>query len=122
MKLLPLYSKYKGNSFETPAMEKHETIWNDFQNGGLKNVDISRKICSLQRFWVKKLYGQKSHDLKLIPMHFINNAFGKNFIFHSNLSFKTSVLHQLPTFLRKHSSITEKKLFSRLISLTLLVV
>ena len=31
-------------------------------------------------------------------MHFINDAFGKNFIFHSNLSFKTSVLHQFPTF------------------------
>ena len=31
-------------------------------------------------------------------MHFINNAFGKNFIFHSNLSFETSVLHQFPIF------------------------
>ena len=29
-------------------------------------------------------------------MHFINNAFGKT-IFHSKLSFKTSVLHQFPT-------------------------
>ena len=47
---------------------------------------------------LKKLYNRNSHDWKLIPMHFINNAFGKNFIFHSNLSFKTSVLHQLPTF------------------------
>ena len=31
-------------------------------------------------------------------MHFINNPFGENFIFHLNLSFKTSVLHQFPTF------------------------
>ena len=31
-------------------------------------------------------------------MHFINNVFGKNFIFHSNLSFKTSGLHQFPAF------------------------
>ena len=31
-------------------------------------------------------------------MHFINNAFGKNFSCHSNLSFKTSVLHHFPTF------------------------
>ena len=31
-------------------------------------------------------------------MHFNNNTFRKNFIFHSNLSFKTSVLHQFPTF------------------------
>ena len=77
---------------------KHEAICNDFQNGGLKNVDIPSKISSLQCSWVKKLYDQNSHDWKLIPMHFINNAFGKNFIFHSNLSFKTSVLHQFPTF------------------------
>ena len=77
---------------------KHETICNDFQNGGLKNVDIPSKISSLQCSWVKKLYDQNSHDWKLIPMHFINNAFGKNFIFHSNFSFKTSVLHQFPTF------------------------
>ena len=66
---------------------KHETICNDSQNVGLKQVDISSKISSLQYSWVKKLYDQNSHYWKLIPMHFINNAFGKNFIFHSNLSF-----------------------------------
>ena len=27
---------------------KHETIYNDFQNGGLENVDISSKISSFQ--------------------------------------------------------------------------
>ena len=31
-------------------------------------------------------------------MHFINNMFRQNFIFPSNLSFKTSALHQFPTF------------------------
>ena len=35
---------------------KHETICNDFR--GLKNVDISSKISSLQCSWVKKLYDQ----------------------------------------------------------------
>ena len=60
---------------------KHETICNDFQDGGLKNVDIPSKISSLQCSRVKKLYDQNFHDWKLIPMHFINNAFGKNFIF-----------------------------------------
>ena len=29
---------------------------------------------------------------------FINNEFGKNFIFHPNLSFKTFALYQFPTF------------------------
>ena len=77
---------------------KHETKSNDFQNGNLKTVAISSKISSLQCSWVKKLSDENFHDWKLVPMHFINNAFGKNFIFHCNLSFKTSVLHQFSTF------------------------
>ena len=31
-------------------------------------------------------------------MHFLHNGFGQTFIFRSNLSFKTSVLHQFPIF------------------------
>ena len=61
-------------------------------------MDISSKISDLQCSWFKKLYDQNFHEWKLIPIHFINNAFGKNFIFHSNLSFKTSVLQQFLTF------------------------
>ena len=62
---------------------KHETISNDFQNGGLKNVDISSKNSSLQCSLVNKLYDQNSHDWKLILMHFTNNSYGKNFSFKS---------------------------------------
>ena len=76
---------------------KHKTIWNNIQNGDLKNVVISNKISSLQCPWVKQLYNWNSHDRKLIPMHFINNVFEKNSI-HSNLSFKVSVLHEFRTF------------------------
>ena len=75
---------------------KHENICNDFQDGSLKNVDMSSKISNLQCSLIKKLYNQNSHDWKLIPLHFTNNASGKNLIFHSNLSFKTSVLHRFP--------------------------
>ena len=57
MKLHPLYSEYKGNSYETQKMLKLRTklfaMINDFQNGGDKNVDISTKISSLQCSWVK---------------------------------------------------------------------
>ena len=60
---------------------KHETISNDFQNGGLENVDISSKNSSLQCSLVKKLYDQNSDDWKLILMHFTNNSYGKNFSF-----------------------------------------
>ena len=61
-------------------------------------MDISTKIYSFQCSSVKKRHDQNSHDWKLIPMHFTNNAFRKHFIFHLNLSFKTSVLHHFPTF------------------------
>ena len=61
-------------------------------------MDISSKISGLQCSWVIKLYDQNSYDSKLIPMHFVNNAFGKNFIFYSNLTLKAFVFHQFPTF------------------------
>ena len=62
-------------------------------------MDIPSKIYRLQWSWIEKLYDQNSHDWKLIPMHFISDAFRKNSIFfYSNLNFKTSVLHQFPTF------------------------
>ena len=60
------------------------------------------KFLTYNALGLKKLYDQNSHEWKLFPMDFINNAFGKNFHskknFHSNFSFKTSVKHQLPTF------------------------
>ena len=61
-----------------------------------------------------------SHEWKLIPMHFINNALGKNFIFHSNLSFKTSVLHQLLYHLLFTQTFFNHRKEDYLISLTLL--
>ena len=56
---------------------------------------------------------------RLISMHFINNAYWKIFIFHSNLSFKTSVLHQFPTF---YADILPSWKKTFLISVTLLIV
>ena len=60
---------------------KQEILCNDFQSGSLKNVDMSIKISCLQCFWVRKVHHQNYDDWKLIPMHFINNAFKKDFIF-----------------------------------------
>ena len=99
---------------------KHETICNDFHNGGLKNVDKSRKISSLQCSWVKKLYNQNSCNLKLFPMHFINNAFWKNFIFNSNLSF-IKLLYCIGFLLFKQTFFNDGK-ETFLTSLTLLVL
>ena len=46
-------------------------------------------------------------------MHFINNTFKKNFIFYSNLNFKTSILPPFPTF---HANIlrSQKRNFSNI--------
>ena len=35
---------------------KQDTLCKDYENGGLKNIDITFKIISLQCSWVKRLY------------------------------------------------------------------
>lgn len=98
---------------------KQEILCNDFQSGSLKNVDMSIKISCLQCFWVRKVHHQNYDDWKLIPMHFINNAFKKDFIFIqilvSKLLYCISFLLFTLTFF-----IHGKETF--LMSLTLLVV
>ena len=76
---------------------KHETIYKDFQYGGLTNVDIKSKIISLQCSWVKKLYDESFHEWKVISLTLIKNTFGECFIFHSNLDFNVS-LNSFPEF------------------------
>ena len=67
---------------------KHDTLCNDYKYGGLKNVDIRKKIISLQCSWIKRLYDDSFHEWKIITLHLISKTFSKSFIFHSNLSFK----------------------------------
>ena len=71
---------------------------NTFETGGLKNVDINLKVISLQCSWVKKLYDENFHELKVIPLHLICITFGQNFKFHSNLSYDTKLLTSFPVF------------------------
>ena len=63
---------------------KHEILCNSFEEGGLKNVDISSKIASLQFSWIKRLYDDKFYELKLTPLQLIKYTFGINFNFHSS--------------------------------------
>ena len=67
--------------------DENETISPDFKNGGLKNVDINKKIASLQCSWIKRLYDDSFHEWKLIPLKLIKKSFGDELKFHSNLSF-----------------------------------
>ena len=55
----------------------HKILCNNFENGGLKHVDISSKIISLQCSWLRKLCDENLHEWKIIPSHLINKYFGK---------------------------------------------
>ena len=78
---------------------KHDTLCNDYKDGGLKNVDIRKKIISLQCSSIKRLYDDSLHEWKVIPLHLISKIFGKSFIFHSNLSFFKKTNQIIPIFL-----------------------
>ena len=77
---------------------KQKTLRNDYKDDGLKNVDIEHKIASLKCFWVKRLHTENFHEWIINPLHYINNFFGKNFKFHSNLSIPKNTLSYFPSF------------------------
>ena len=66
-----------------------------------KQVDINSKIASLQCSWIKRLYDDKFHEWKLIPLHLIQSTFGINFKFHSNLDFDDLKLLTFPLFYKQ---------------------
>ena len=76
----------------------HKTPCNNFENGGLKHVDISSKIISLQCSWLPKLCDENFHEWKVIPSHLINKYFGKSFRFYSCFSFDCKLLIKFPKF------------------------
>ena len=76
----------------------HKTLCNNFENGGLKHVDISPKIISLQYSWLRKLCDEDNHEWKIIPSHLINKYFGKSFKCHSCLSFNRNLVTKFPSF------------------------
>ena len=67
-----------------PDKIKRKVLYSNYQEGGLKMVDIYSKRSSLQAVWVKRLMQSALDDTKerhwhLIPLHFINH-FGKDFL------------------------------------------
>ena len=69
--------------------------------GGLKNVDILRKIIALQCSWIRRLYDDSFHEWKLIPLNLIEKSFGTSLKFHSNLLFKSNKTKFFPSFCRE---------------------
>ena len=80
---------------------KHETLWNDYKAGGLKNVNIPNKIIALRCFWIRRLYDNCFHKWKLIPLYLIEKSFGSSFKFHWNLLFKSNKTNFFPFFHRE---------------------
>ena len=80
----------------------HKSLYNNFENGRLKNVAVSSKIISLQCSWLRKLCDENFHEWKIIPSHLISKYFEKSFKFHSCLSFDRKLLIKCPEVLQKH--------------------
>ena len=71
---------------------KQDTLRKNYENGDLKNVEITFKIISLQCSWVKR----STHDWKLIPLRIKTQKLGKNLLFHSNLYIDQKKIKQSP--------------------------
>ena len=57
---------------------------NEYQDGGLKDVDIEAKITSLQLGWVWQFFVDDYHPWKIILLNVLKTFGGKN-IFYRNL-------------------------------------
>ena len=57
-----------------------------------------QKIISLQCSWIKKLYGNTTPSLKVIPLHLMKTNLGLNFKFHLNLDSSVHKLNKFPTY------------------------
>ena len=77
---------------------KNSTVNNNYENGGLKNVNIAAKISSLQSSGIKKLFDENFHDWKIIPLHIIHISLGKKFVFHSNLKVNKKLTKCFPKY------------------------
>ena len=66
---------------------KHETLCHDYENGGLKGVDILSKIVSPQCSWIRRLFDENFHSWKVVSLYLYMH-FGKNFKFHLNLDLR----------------------------------
>ena len=56
---------------------KNSAIKNNYENGGLKNINIAAKISSLQSSSIKRLFHENFHDWKILSLHIIHKSLGK---------------------------------------------
>ena len=89
---IPMKFIWKGKNSKI----KNSTLYNDYEYGGLKSVDIFSKVASLQCSWIKKLLDNNFHQWKLIPIYLIRQYLGKKIKFHSNLEVSHSISCKFP--------------------------
>ena len=77
---------------------KNDTLCSDIKHCGLKNVNIQKKIITLQCSWVRRLYDDYFHEWKVIPLKLIKKSFGSHFRFHSNILFNISCINDFLSF------------------------
>ena len=53
----------------------HDVLVSDYQDGGLRSVDVRSKIIALRISWIRRLYTGSDHPWKTIPLHLINIAY-----------------------------------------------
>ena len=81
---------------------KYGNLYDDYKNGGLKNLDTELKIALLKCLRICWLYNKFDCDWKIIPLNYINNALGKNFKFHPNLSIPNKNIKSSTFLLQRH--------------------
>ena len=91
----------KGFYLERKATKnKHSTLTGNFENGGLKDIDIEIKLKASKLSWIKRLLDSNFHPWKTLAAKLLEPV-GGNKIFHSNLSVSNEchkVFTSLPTF------------------------
>ena len=80
------------------AKIKHDTLCNNFTEGGLRSVDIKHKISALKCAWIQRLYNENFHEWKLIPLRCIHKVFDKYFKLHSNLQIPSDLICTFPCY------------------------
>ena len=82
---------------------KHSTSIADYENGGIRNVDIPTKLKALKLTWVRRLRDDNHHPWKIIPSTHLSllngeSIFIRNFKCNSDLIKK---LDSLPSFYKE---------------------
>ena len=77
---------------------KHSTMIANYEDGGLRDIDISTKIKALQLSWLRRLHDNNFHPWKIIPSF----LFSKISVFGKDMFFPNFQLPLRSTFYKKH--------------------